>query len=85
MTGKSDLHGRAEEPRPARGCWTLADLEALPLITDLRTAGSVLGMGSTKARELARSGQFPVKIIRHGDRYFVPVAALRRLLVEADL
>ncbi|ORT48499.1 hypothetical protein [Frankia sp. KB5] len=74
----------AAELRPARGQWTARDLDALPLLTDLPTAASILNMGTTKARELARTGQFPVRLIKHGERYAVPVAALRRLLVEAD-
>ncbi|WP_242422868.1 hypothetical protein, partial [Frankia torreyi] len=64
--------------------WTLSDLDKLPLTTDLPTAASILSMGTTKARSLARAGQFPVRVIKHGDRFLVPVAALRRLLVEAD-
>ncbi|MCM3886116.1 hypothetical protein [Frankia sp. R82] len=70
---------------PARGQWTIADLDRLPLLADLPTAASILGMGTTKARTLARAGQFPVRLIRHGDRWAVPVAALRRLLLaEVD-
>jgi hypothetical protein len=66
--------------KPARGRWTADDLRRLPVTTDLATAGSVLDMGLTKARELARSGRFPVRVIKHGDRYVVPVAGLMALL-----
>ncbi len=44
------------------------------------TAGSVLGIGRTSAHELARRGVFPVKVLRLGTRYVVPVAPLLELL-----
>lgn len=66
--------------KPRRGHWTADDLRGLPVTVDLATAGSVLDMGITKARELARAGQFPVRVIRHGDRYVVPTRALLDLL-----
>ncbi len=71
--------------RPARGQWTPDDLRALPVIVDLATAGSILNMGLTKSRSLAASGHFPVPVIRHGDRYVVPTAALRALLGVPDM
>jgi hypothetical protein len=60
--------------------WTAAAVRALGVYTDLVTAGSVLGMGRTKAHELARMGCFPVPVIRHGRRYVVPVAPILHLL-----
>lgn len=65
---------------PKRGRWTVADLRKLPVTTDLATAGSVLDMGLTKARELARAGQFPVPVLKHGERYVVPTRPLLALL-----
>jgi predicted DNA-binding transcriptional regulator AlpA len=50
------------------------------LTTDIETAGAILGVGRTKAYELARTGQFPVKVLRIGKRYVVPVPAILRLL-----
>jgi hypothetical protein len=44
------------------------------------TAGEVLGLGRTKSFELARRGEFPVKVLRLGYRYVVPTAGLVRLL-----
>ena len=38
---------------------TLAEVAALPAVTDLVTAGRALGLGRTRAYELARAGQFP--------------------------
>ena len=45
---------------------TLAEIAALPAVTDLVTAGRALGLGRTKAYELARAGQFPCPVIRAG-------------------
>ncbi len=58
---------------------TFADLRASTTV-DLMTAASALGMGRTKAYELARNGQFPCRVIRIGDTYRVPTAALLELL-----
>jgi len=69
-------HG--DDPRP--GGWTVEAVRALGVYTDLVTAGAVLGMGRTKAYELARAGLFPVPVFRHSRRYVVPVAPIQRLL-----
>ena len=63
-----------------RRVWTEADIRALGALTDLMTAGSILGMGRTTSHRLARDGEFPVPVLRHGHRYQVPVAALLQLL-----
>ena len=41
-----------------------AELLALPSAVDLTTAGRAFGIGRTKAFELARAGEFPVKVLR---------------------
>jgi predicted site-specific integrase-resolvase len=46
----------------------------------LVTAGRALGIGRTKAHELARSGQFPVPLIAVGNRYRVRRSDLLDLL-----
>ena len=75
----------ADMVRARRGQWSADQLRQLPATVDLETAGSVLGMALTKARELARAGEFPVRIIRHGDRYVVPTRPLLVLLgIEAE-
>ncbi|MFI6308467.1 DNA-binding protein [Amycolatopsis thailandensis] len=51
--------------------------------TDLVKAGSVFGIGRTKSYELAQSGDFPVRVIRIGRVYRVPVAELVALLEGA--
>jgi Helix-turn-helix domain len=55
---------------------TLAELLALPVSVDLETAGRALGMGRTKAHELARQQEFPCRVLRVGKKYRVPRSAL---------
>jgi hypothetical protein len=59
---------------------TIDDLHGLPVTVDLMTAARALGIGRTKAYQLARAGQFPCRIIRIGDLYRVATADLIRLL-----
>ncbi|MFI0420458.1 DNA-binding protein [Spongiactinospora sp. 9N601] len=56
------------------------DLLSLPPTIDLMTAASALGIGRTKAYELARKGEFPVHIVRVGDLYRVSTPDLLRVL-----
>jgi Helix-turn-helix domain len=44
------------------------------------TAAKILGIGRTKAYELARQGDFPCLVIRVGDLYRVSTPDLLRLL-----
>jgi hypothetical protein len=60
--------------------WTAEDVADLPVIIDIVTAGRVLGMGRTAAYEAARRGDFPVPVLRVGNRYKVVTAHLRELL-----
>lgn len=46
----------------------------------IETAGRAFKIGRTKARQLARTGAFPVKILRLGAQYRVPTAAIVRAL-----
>jgi hypothetical protein len=66
--------------QPVDGCWTEQAVRSLGMTTDVETAGAILGVGRTKAYELAKAGEFPVKIVRVGRRYLVPVPAILRLL-----
>lgn len=59
---------------------TMAELGELPAVTDIVTAGRALGIGRTKAYELARAGEFPCRILRIGNSYVVPTAELHALL-----
>ncbi|MFD0279772.1 hypothetical protein ACFVHB_38590 [Kitasatospora sp. NPDC127111] len=59
---------------------TREELLRLPVITDLVTAGKALGIGRTRAFELARRGEFPVPVLRVGSTWRVPTAQLLTLL-----
>lgn len=61
-----------------------AELLALPAAVDIVTAGRALGIGRTKTFEIARSGEFPAPVLRLGNAYRVPKAALLRLLEIAE-
>ena len=56
--------------------WTPARIRALGPVTDVVTAGAILGLSRSVAYDLAARGQFPVAVIRAGSRYRIPVAAL---------
>jgi hypothetical protein len=60
--------------------FTLAELQQLPATVDLLTAAKALGLGRTKAYELAKKGEFPCRVIRVGASYLVPTAELFKLL-----
>jgi len=59
--------------------WTVDRVRRLGLTTDVETAGAVLGIGRSKAYELAKAGQFPVKVLRIGRRYLVSVPAILKM------
>lgn len=56
------------------------ELLALPTTVSVETAARAIGLGRTRAYELARRGKFPCKVIRIGTSYRVVTADLRRLL-----
>ncbi len=56
------------------------ELLALPPSTNLVTAGRAIGIGRTKAHQLARAGAFPVRVLRVGATYRVVTADLLALL-----
>jgi hypothetical protein len=58
---------------------TIAQLRATTSV-DLMTAALALGMGRTKAYDLARRDEFPCRVIRIGETYRVPTAGLLELL-----
>ncbi len=59
---------------------TITQLRSMPATVDLLTAASALGLGRTKAYELAKRGQFPCRVIRIGEIYRIPTAGLLELL-----
>ena len=58
---------------------TIAQLRAASTV-DLMTAARALGLGRTKAYELARRQQFPCRVLRIGDTYRAPTVGLLELL-----
>ena len=58
---------------------TITQLRARATV-DLMTAACALGLGRTKAYELARRDEFPCRVIRIGDTYRVPTSGLLELL-----
>ncbi|WP_344952599.1 DNA-binding protein [Actinomadura miaoliensis] len=56
------------------------ELLALPATTSVENAARALGLGRTRAYELARRDRFPCKVIRIGVSYRVVTADLHRLL-----
>lgn len=66
--------------------WLADDVRALGVTTDLVTAGSVLGLSKNTAYRLAEACDFPVRLLRLGAQYRVPVADLLRLLgIDPDM
>ncbi len=70
--------GSTTTPKPRT--WTAEAVRNLGMTTDVETAGAILGIGRTKAYLLAKDGAFPVKILRIGRQYVVPIPALMTLL-----
>lgn len=65
---------------PQRRVWTSEEVIALGVTTDVPTLADILGIGRTKAYELARADLLPVPVFRFGSRFVVPVAPVLRLL-----
>lgn len=59
---------------------TVAQVRELPPTVDLMTAARVLGIGRTKAYELARADEFPVRVVRIGGLYRISTADLLRFI-----
>lgn len=60
--------------------WTIDAVRMLGATTGIETAGAILGIGRSKAYELAKSGEFPVRVLRIGRRYVVPTPSILSLL-----
>lgn len=68
------------------GAMTRAELLSLPASIDLLTAARALGIGRTTAYQLARAGEFPVKVLRLSTRYRVATGALLVILnIDPDV
>ncbi|GAA1353757.1 DNA-binding protein [Streptomyces beijiangensis] len=59
---------------------TLQELLALPLTVSVETAARALGIGKSKAYELLRRDEFPVRTLKLGEVVKVPTGALWEVL-----
>lgn len=71
------------QPTKSPAPWTREQVLALGMTTSIETAAQILGIGRSKAYELARENDFPVRVRRVGRRYLVPVLPLLAYLEEA--
>jgi hypothetical protein len=62
--------------RRTASSWTPERIRALGAVTDIATAGQILGLSRSTAYALAADDTFPVPGLRIGSGYRVPVAAL---------
>lgn len=69
------------EQQTAQGM-TRDELLALPVTFDIVIAGRACGMGRTLAYDMAKRGEFPVRVLKLGNRYRVARADLLRYLGE---
>ncbi|GAA0965366.1 helix-turn-helix domain-containing protein [Actinocorallia libanotica] len=65
--------------------YSIADLKELPPTLDVPTAAKLLGLSRTKAYQLAKSGDFPCRVLKIGHSYRVPTLSLLRLLDAGTL
>jgi hypothetical protein len=63
---------------------TVEEMRALPASLDLETGGRCFRIGRSKSYELARSGEFPVPLIKVGSRYIVRRSDVLAALGVAD-
>lgn len=78
-------HARTHTRKKIMDPLTFDQLYTLPTVVDLMTAARALGIGRTKAYQLAHDGQFPCRIIRVGTSYHVPTAELLKVLGATPL
>lgn len=60
--------------------WTVEAVRRLGATVGIETAGAILGIGRSKSYELAKAGQFPVRVLRIGRRYLVPTPSIHEYL-----
>jgi hypothetical protein len=59
---------------------TFDQIQALPAMVDLMTAARALGIGRSKAYELAKADNFLCRVIKAGGTYRVATADLMQVL-----
>jgi Helix-turn-helix domain len=77
MTTTTDTAATAQ---PSNKVWTIDAVRRLGATIDIETAGAILGIGRSKSYELAKRGDFPVRVLRIGKRYLVPTPSILALL-----
>ena len=63
---------------------TIDQVRALPAMVDVVTAARALGLGRSKAYELAKADAFPCRIVKIGATYRVPTSDLLRVLGDTQ-
>ena len=71
-------------PQTSRSGMSAAEARALPVSFGLDTANKALSLGRAKGYDLAKRGQYPVRVLRIGNAYRVTRADLLSLLGVAD-
>ena len=56
--------------------WTAETIRALGTVTNVATAAAIFGLNRSVAYDLVKADRFPVPVLRFGNRYRVPVAAI---------
>lgn len=64
--------------------WTRASVEALGPTTDVKTAASIVGVGSRLAYELIQRNEWPTRVLRLGTRILIPTHDLLVLLYAPE-
>lgn len=83
-TRTSSPGDRTPAGAPRRRVWTPGEVRRLGMTTDLETAAAIIGIGRTLAYDLARDGEFPVRLLRLGRRVVVPISDLLTYLGASD-
>jgi hypothetical protein len=80
MTMTAATMSRLDPESTTTAVWTIDAVRGLGATTDVATAAAILGIGRTKAYQLAKERSFPVAVLHIGRRYVVPIPALLKLL-----
>lgn len=70
------------DPDSEKTPWSTDRIRALGAVTDVETAGKILGIGRTLAYQLAKENRFPVRVVRVGNLYRIPTLEVLKLLGE---
>jgi hypothetical protein len=76
----SDASTTGRATTAAHKHWTGEQIRALGAATNLTTAAEIFGLSRDTAYQLARTGQFPVPVLRVGRQLRVPIAPILALL-----